>query len=50
MAFFIDIANLGMALIALPTIGTDLGLNGSTLQWVMSAYALTVQIFLLCNC
>lgn len=42
-AFFIDIANLGMANIALPTIQKALGFDDGTLQWVLTAYALTVR-------
>ncbi len=40
--FFIDIANLGMANIALPTIQKDLGYDEGSLQWILTAYALTV--------
>ncbi|KAJ6563929.1 major facilitator superfamily domain-containing protein [Mycena capillaripes] len=47
MAFFIDIANLGMALIALPTIQQELHYSDSELQWVMSSYTLTFGGFLL---
>ena len=40
--FFIDIANLGMANIALPSIKSDLGFDEGSLQWVLTAYSLTV--------
>ncbi|KAI0397032.1 aminotriazole resistance protein [Xylariaceae sp. FL0594] len=40
LVFFIDIANLGMANIALPTIQKALVLDDGTLQWVLTAYAL----------
>lgn len=40
--FFIDIANLGMANIALPTIQKDLGYDEGSLQWILTAYALAV--------
>ncbi|KID84427.1 Major facilitator superfamily domain, general substrate transporter [Metarhizium guizhouense ARSEF 977] len=46
-AFFIDIANLGMANIALPTIQKALGFDDGTLQWVLTAYALTFGGFLM---
>lgn len=43
LAFFVDIANLGMTTIALPTIKQDLGFNQGSLQWVLTSYALTVS-------
>lgn len=42
LTFFIDIANLGMCTIALPTIKDELDFDEGTLQWVMTAYSLTV--------
>ena len=42
LVFFVDIANLGMVNIALPAIrkaGYDVG----SLQWVLTAYSLTVS-------
>ncbi len=45
--FFIDIANLGMANIALPTIQKDLGYDEGSLQWILTAYALTVSRYML---
>lgn len=44
LVFHIDSATLVMANIALPTIKTSLGLNEGSLQWVLTAYALTVRI------
>ncbi|KAI3325277.1 MFS general substrate transporter [Xylariaceae sp. AK1471] len=38
---FVDIASLGMATIALPTIKEDLGFDDGSLQWVLTAYSLT---------
>ncbi|KAI1163812.1 aminotriazole resistance protein [Nemania serpens] len=38
---FVDIASLGMATIALPTIKEDLGFDEGSLQWVLTAYSLT---------
>ncbi|KAI1348882.1 aminotriazole resistance protein [Xylaria sp. FL0043] len=38
---FVDIASLGMATIALPTIKADLGFDEGSLQWVLTAYSLT---------
>ncbi|KAI2626411.1 aminotriazole resistance protein [Xylaria nigripes] len=40
LVFFVDIANLGMANIALPTIQKSLGYDDGTLQWVLTAYSL----------
>ncbi|RAL09633.1 MFS transporter [Aspergillus homomorphus CBS 101889] len=47
LVFFVDIANLGMANIALPTIQKDLGYNDGTRQWVLTAYQLTFGGFLM---
>ena len=41
-AMFLDLANLSAITIALPTIQTELGPDVQALQWVISAYALTV--------
>ncbi|KAI8623057.1 aminotriazole resistance protein [Xylariaceae sp. FL1651] len=38
---FVDIASLGMATIALPTIKEELGYDEGSLQWVLTAYSLT---------
>ncbi|KAF2971663.1 hypothetical protein GQX73_g1883 [Xylaria multiplex] len=38
---FVDIASLGMATIALPTIKDELGFDEGSLQWVLTAYSLT---------
>ncbi|KAF4622658.1 hypothetical protein G7Y89_g14368 [Cudoniella acicularis] len=46
LTFFIDIANLGMCTIALPTIQSDLGFSQGALQWVLTAYSLTYGGFL----
>ncbi|KAM3457386.1 hypothetical protein MY3296_001128 [Beauveria thailandica] len=47
LVFFIDIANLGMANIALPTIQKELGYDEGSLQWILTAYALTFGGFLM---
>ncbi|KAM4066490.1 major facilitator superfamily protein [Hirsutella rhossiliensis] len=47
LVFFVDIANIGMANIALPTIQTQLGYDDGSLQWVLTAYALTFGGFLM---
>ncbi|KAH6654888.1 aminotriazole resistance protein [Truncatella angustata] len=47
ITFFVDIANLGMCTIALPTIKEELGYDEGSLQWVMTAYALTYGGFLM---
>lgn len=44
LVFFVDIANIGMANIALPTIQKKLGYDDGALQWVLTAYALTVSL------
>ncbi|KAH9210622.1 aminotriazole resistance protein [Leptodontidium sp. 2 PMI_412] len=46
ITFFVDIANLGMCTIALPSIKKDLGLDEGSLQWVMTAYALTARFLM----
>lgn len=43
LVFFVDIANLGMANIALPTIQRALGYDEGSVQWVLTAYSLTVS-------
>ncbi|KAM5343579.1 hypothetical protein ACJ41O_012116 [Fusarium nematophilum] len=47
LVFFVDIANVGMANIALPTIQQSLGYDDGSLQWVLTAYALTFGGFLM---
>ncbi|KAF3003886.1 hypothetical protein E8E14_008163 [Neopestalotiopsis sp. 37M] len=47
LTFFIDIANLGMCTIALPTIKDELDFDEGTLQWVMTAYSLTYGSFIM---
>ncbi|KJZ80420.1 hypothetical protein HIM_00270 [Hirsutella minnesotensis 3608] len=47
LVFFVDIANIGMANIALPTIQKQLGYDDGSLQWVLTAYALTFGGFLM---
>ncbi|PQE13799.1 aminotriazole resistance protein [Rutstroemia sp. NJR-2017a BVV2] len=47
ITFFVDIGNLGMCTIALPTIKQNLGFDDGELQWVMTAYALTYGGFLM---
>ena len=43
LVFFVDIANLGMANIALPTIQKALGYDEGSVQWILTAYSLTVS-------
>lgn len=40
---FLDLANLSAITIALPTIQKDFGIAVDHLQWVISAYAITVS-------
>src|SRR5688500_4652606 len=40
-AFFMVILDGTIVLVALPSIGADLGISEQGLQWVLSAYALT---------
>nr|POF14111.1 puromycin resistance protein pur8 [Quercus suber] len=47
LVFFVDIANLGMANIALPTIQDALGYDDGSLQWVLTAYSLMYGGFLM---
>ncbi|KAF9636612.1 aminotriazole resistance protein [Lasiodiplodia theobromae] len=47
LIFFIDIASLGMCTIALPSMKSDLGFDQGSLQWVLTAYALTFGGFLM---
>ena len=44
-AMFLDLANLSAVTIALPSIQKDLGVKVAELQWVISAYALTVGLY-----
>lgn len=46
LVFFVDIANLGMANIALPTIQKALGYDEGSVQWILTAYSLTVSSIL----
>ncbi|KAM4057857.1 major facilitator superfamily protein [Hirsutella rhossiliensis] len=46
-AMFLDLSNLSAVTIALPTMGEQLGVDQSQLQWVIAAYALTFGSFLL---
>ncbi|MGC4953026.1 MFS transporter [Actinomadura citrea] len=46
-AVFLDSMDLSLMGVALPAIGTDLALPDSTLQWLMSGYAVTYGGFLL---
>ena len=39
-AMFLDALDVSMVGVALPSIGTDLGLSTSTLQWIVSGYIL----------
>src|SRR3982750_1532694 len=40
-AQFVTVLDVNAVVIALPTLGRDLGLNGGARQWVVTAYALT---------
>jgi len=40
---FLDLANLSAITIALPTIEKEFSVHVGDLQWVISAYALTVR-------
>jgi EmrB/QacA subfamily drug resistance transporter len=46
-AFFMVILDGAIVLVALPSIGADLGFSDQSLQWVLSAYALTFAGLLL---
>lgn len=46
-AAFLDSLDISMVTIALPSIGTGLGLSASTLQWILGGYALGYGGFLL---
>jgi MFS family permease len=46
-AIFLDALNVSMMGVALPSIGSDLGMSTSSLQWVVSAYVLGYGGFLL---
>jgi EmrB/QacA subfamily drug resistance transporter len=47
VSFFMTVADLAIVNVALPTIGRDLHMAESTLQWVVTGYALTFGGFLL---
>ncbi|KAH7015652.1 aminotriazole resistance protein [Ilyonectria destructans] len=47
LVFFIDIANIGMANIALPTIQQKLGYDDGSVQWILTSYSLTFGGFLM---
>ena len=47
VSFFMTIADLAIVNVALPTIGRDLHMAESSLQWVVTGYALTFGGFLL---
>jgi MFS family permease len=47
VAFFMTVADLAIVNVALPTIGRDLHMAESDLQWVVTGYALTFGGFLL---
>jgi MFS family permease len=46
-AFFMTILDVAIVNVALPSIQTDLDISESTLQWVVTAYAITFGGFLL---
>ena len=47
VAYFMTIIDLTIVNVSLPTIGRDLHFNATSLQWVVTAYALTFGGFLL---
>src|SRR3974390_1065964 len=47
VSFFMTVADLAIVNVALPTIGRDLHMAESSLQWVVTGYALTFGGFLL---
>ena len=47
VAFFMTVLDVSIVNVALPSIGTDLHFTESTLQWVITAYAITFGGFLL---
>src|ERR1044071_631787 len=47
VSFFMTIVDLAIVNVALPTIGRDLHMPGSALQWVVTGYGLTFGGFLL---
>src|SRR5258705_1078004 len=47
VAFFMTIIDLTIVNVSLPTIGRDLHFSATSLQWVVSAYALTFGGFML---
>src|SRR4051812_17242905 len=47
VSFFMTIADLAIVNVALPTIGEKLHFSQSNLQWVVTAYGLTLGGFLL---
>ena len=47
IAFFMTIIDLTIVNVALPTIGRDLHFSETSLQWVVTAYALTFGGFML---
>jgi len=42
-AMFLDLANLSAITIALPTLQKEFNISTGDLQWIISAYALTVR-------
>src|SRR5258708_39681190 len=47
ISFFMTIADLAIVNVALPSIGRDLHMAESSLQWVVTGYGLTFRGFLL---
>ena len=47
VAFFMTVVDLTIVNVSLPTIGRDLHFSATSLQWVVTAYALTFGGFLL---
>src|SRR5438876_9612770 len=47
IAFFMTILDVSIVNVALPSIGSDLHVKEQTLQWVITAYAITFGGFLL---
>src|SRR4051812_50210305 len=46
-AFFMTVLDVSIVNVALPSIGTDLAFSRESLQWVITAYAITFGGFLL---
>jgi len=47
LGVFVSVADAGSVVVALPTISQDFGTDLPTIQWVVTAYALTISALLL---